>query len=56
MSKNHPVPTEPGTYRDGDGELWVLKEDGHWFDSLGETRPLHFNGFLSTIGPWTPNA
>ena len=48
------VPTEPGFYRDNDGDMWKLTEDGVWmfkdYDSYIEPMDLKPNDYL----PFTP--
>lgn len=48
------VPTEPGTYLDSEGDMWVLRENGEWMDTTGETRPASYNWMLVGIGPFYP--
>ena len=47
------IPTEPGRYTDCQGEVWELKADGHWYDKLGDTRPISWNYVLAGFAPWT---
>lgn len=47
------VPTEPGRYLDNQGEDWELKDDGHWYDKAGVTKPTSWNYALAAFSPWT---
>ena len=38
----HPLPTEPGTYIDGQGDRWVLDADGGWTDNNGIHRDARY--------------
>lgn len=47
------LPTEPGAYLDGQGDLWTLTPSGLWYDRNGETRPIACNRRLVAIAPFT---
>lgn len=50
----HLVPTEPGRYRDAEGDVWTLRADGRWEDRGGESRPPEYTPMLALMAPWTP--
>lgn len=47
------IPTEPGIYKDVQGDLWKLNNDGTWTDRRGETRGVDWNPILALSGPWS---
>lgn len=47
------VPTEPGYYRDREGDRWFLNSQGQWFDHTGQTRPTKYNYMLVYGAPYT---
>lgn len=51
------LPTDPGVWYDGEGDPWVLGEDGRWTDADGVSRPVEHTPALVLFGPWaaTPN-
>lgn len=47
------LPTAPGRYHDGDGDLWIKNEDGSWTDKFGETKSVEYSPVLTLFGPWS---
>src|SRR5690606_9478661 len=52
----HPVPQEPGTYVDGQGDRWVLDAEGGWTDHQGVRRDSRYTPiiamFIDAAGPF----
>lgn len=42
LLRAHPLPTEPGEYRDGTGDLWTLDAEGGWTDHQGVRRDARY--------------
>lgn len=44
------LPSEPGSYKDQQGESWTLSESGNWYDRHGTTFDPKYNFFLPMVG------
>lgn len=51
------LPSEPGAYLDGGGDVWIRTKKGVWFDSNGDCPPVMTDEALNWLegnGPYTP--
>lgn len=52
-----PIPTQPGAYFDGGGDVWIHTTKGEWIDCDGARPPTMTDDarkFLESNGPYTP--
>lgn len=48
------VPTKPGAYTDGSGDVWVCDDEGGWTDNTGKRMTGDWLLLLGRFAPWTP--